>query len=311
MNGPVRVHYELPALRLGALDYGAPFPGAPDLLLLHGMADLAWSLHPLAERLRDRWHVRSLDLRGHGESDHPGAYGLLHFVADLVALVELLDLTADGRRPVVVGHSLGGQIASQFAGLYPELVRALVVAEGIGPPVRLREADPEERRTTARGRVDVLRGAAAHRSLPDVTAAAARLRVTHAGLDPATADLLAEHGTRVDEHGGVVWKFDPRTRDWLASFDREAIEERWGLVRCPVLVVTGAAAWERWWSAQSRSAQSEGWVDFDAAEIRRRVGLFSNVRHVDIPDAGHMLPYDAPAAFADAVEAFLADHDDA
>jgi len=305
VNPPVRVHYELPALRLGALDYGAPFAGAPDLLLLHGMADLAWSMHPVAERLRDRWHVRSLDLRGHGESDHPGAYGLLHFVADLVALVELLDLAADGRRPVVVGHSLGGQIASQFAGLYPELVRALVVAEGIGPPVRLREANPEERRTTARGRVDVLRSAAAHRLLPDVAAAAARLRAPHVGLDAATADLLADHGTRAADHGTLVWKFDPRTRDWLATFDREAIEERWGLIRCPVLVVTGAAAWERWWSAQSRSAQSEGWVDVDTGEVRRRVGCFADVRHVDIPGAGHMLPYDAPVELADAVDAFL------
>ncbi len=307
MTPPVRIHIELPALRLGALDYGEPFPGAPDLLLLHGMADLAWSLHPVAERLRGDFHVRSLDLRGHGESDHPGAYGLLHFVADLVAVVELLDLTAGGRRPVVIGHSLGGQVASQFAGLYPELVRALVVAEGIGPPVRLREADADERRTTARGRVDVLRAAARHRPLADVDAAVERLRGTHPGLDHATAVLLARHGTQPTDEGGVVWKFDPRTRDWLATFDRETVEERWSLVTCPVLVVTGGVAWERWWSAQSRAAQSEGWIDHDPAEVRRRVARFADVRHIELPDAGHMLPYDAPVELAEAIRMFLAE----
>ena len=74
---------------LGLLDYGDP-GGAPPLLLLHGIRDLAWSMDPIAQALRDRYRVLSLDLRGHGASEHPGAYTFPLYAADLHCVLDRL-----------------------------------------------------------------------------------------------------------------------------------------------------------------------------------------------------------------------------
>jgi len=298
---PLRIHLDLAALRLAALDYGEPSPGAPSVVLLHGQADMAWSMDPIARALAGRYRVVALDQRGHGESDHAGAYSMAHFIGDLLAVIDLLGLD----RPVLVGHSLGGQVAAQFSGLFPDLVRALVVAEGIGPPVRMGAGGAAERLTRARALTRMATQPIRLRPMHDHDEAAAKLLRAHPGLDPDRATFLARVGTKPTSEGGVVWRFDPYTRHWVLNHDPERAEERWAAVRCPVLVVTGAEAWERWWKEQSMVARVEGSSGFDPTEVDRRVARFADVEHHELPDAGHMLPYDAPGALADLVVDFL------
>ena len=58
---------------------------------------------------------------------------MAHHIADLHAVF------ADCRleRPIVIGHSLGGQVVAQWAGIFAELPRAVVLIEGLGPPYAL------------------------------------------------------------------------------------------------------------------------------------------------------------------------------
>ena len=296
---PLDIH--LPSVRLAALDYrtACTNPSATPVVLLHGQADLAWAMHPVALALASRYRVVSVDLRGHGDSDHPGAYSMLHFVADLKGVIGYLGF----ERPIIIGHSLGGQIASQFSGLYPDLVRALVLAEGIGPPLAGHEggdSDPD----TARMLVERVSAPTARRPLVDVDAAAARLLATHPGLSPDVAALLASEGTRATPDGGVVWKFDTRTQHWFASLARATSESRWQMVRCPTLVITGEIAWERWWSKLDFAAAA-GASGPDHDEIARRVACFNDVRHVELAAAGHMLQYDRPEALNAVIAEFL------
>lgn len=114
-------------LKLSYLDFGGP--GAP-LLALHGHYNEASALAPLAEALAPRWRVIALDQRGHGESDRAGSYERDDYVADVAALHRHL-----GLGPVaVLGHSLGGVNAYQYAARQPDRVRALIV-EDIGAVV--------------------------------------------------------------------------------------------------------------------------------------------------------------------------------
>lgn len=103
--------------------------GPQTLVLIHGLGSYmpAWSnnLAPLAADAR----VIALDLPGYGRSDKPNApYSMRYFVAKVRGLLETLEVD----NPVLVGHSMGGQIALTYALMYPDEVRALVLASPAG-----------------------------------------------------------------------------------------------------------------------------------------------------------------------------------
>ncbi|MCF3182590.1 alpha/beta hydrolase [Streptomyces polychromogenes] len=113
--------------RLSYLDFGGP--GQP-LLALHGHYNEASAFAPLATAMAPRWRVIALDQRGHGESDRARSYERDEYVADVAAFHRHL-----GVGPVpVLGHSLGGVNAYQFAARHPDKVSALIV-EDIGAVV--------------------------------------------------------------------------------------------------------------------------------------------------------------------------------
>ena len=141
---PEAIRIEGARVELAALDYGRGNEAAPPMLLIHGMRDLAWSMDSIAQHFRDRYRVIALDLRGHGDSDAPGAYAIQHFVGDLHLAVRRLGL----ERPTIVAHSFGGEVATQFAGLFPEIPSACVLIEGLGPPPWEGEANAAARRHT-------------------------------------------------------------------------------------------------------------------------------------------------------------------
>lgn len=87
--------------------------GAPDVVLLHGLASNARIWDGVGSLLAARGITAvALDQRGHGESDRPaGGYDLATSVADLDAVLA----TLGAARPVVVGHSFGAHVALQHA----------------------------------------------------------------------------------------------------------------------------------------------------------------------------------------------------
>ena len=127
--GPTSHSFISQRLRLHYVDWGNP--EAPPLLLIHGGRDHCRNWDWAAERLRKDWHVIAPDLRGHGDSawSPDGNYPTLPFLYDLSQLIHQLDLA-----PVtIVAHSMGGNIAIRYTGIFPENVRKLVAIEGLGP----------------------------------------------------------------------------------------------------------------------------------------------------------------------------------
>lgn len=295
---------------MSALDYGEPPGGEPPgggstpMLLVHGMRDLAWSMDSIAQAFCDRYRVLSIDMRGHGDSGRPGYYALAHFVSDLHTACRHFSL----ERPILIGHSFGGEVASQLAGIFPEIPSRCVLIEGLGPPPWEGEGSEQLRRAMARRSVESLDSVPTHgHSMPDLEAAAARLGSAHPGLSPERLQMLAAAGTRPHPDSGICWKWDPMLRTTFGSFSREQIEERWTWAVCPVLVVTGSES-GTWWSkgppsGGTRKPLSRSYLTSD--ELERRLGLFSDVRCVEIPGAGHMIHFDAPEALNAAIADFL------
>ena len=86
---------------------------------------------PLAVSLKPEWRVIALDQRGHGYSGHASSYTRDDYLQDLAALYDHLGM----RRAILIGNSLGGVNAYQFAARHPDRVRALVI-EDIGVVVK-------------------------------------------------------------------------------------------------------------------------------------------------------------------------------
>jgi pimeloyl-ACP methyl ester carboxylesterase len=247
-------------------------------VLVHGFLDLGFGWHEVAERLATRVHVIAPDLRGHGDSDWIGAGGYYHFFDYIADLDEVIARTARNRL-VVVGHSMGGSIASYWAGTRPTRLSALALLEGLGPPDQS-EVDVPSRTV---GWIDAWRKARGkHKPMASIEEAAARLRKHDPLLGEDLARRLAVAGTRtVDD--GLVFKHDPlHLTMGPYPFRRDYAAQFWKRVTCPVLVVDGA----------------QTMLNIPEPERALRRAYFANHRHVSLPGAGHMMQRHQPDALA-------------
>ena len=107
---------------------------APVLWLIHGIGDSSRAWDAVLPLLGDRYTVVAPDLLGHGESDKPRAdYSVGGFANGVRDLMVVLGV----ERATIVGHSLGGGVAQQFAYQYPDRVERLVLVAsgGLGAEV--------------------------------------------------------------------------------------------------------------------------------------------------------------------------------
>ncbi len=108
-----------------ALSYLDTCDDSQAIVALHAHWMEAVTYTRLATTLSPTWRVIALDQRGHGHSDHAPSYTRGDYLGDLAALFERLKID----QAVLLGNSLGGVNAFQFAALYPERVRALVIED--------------------------------------------------------------------------------------------------------------------------------------------------------------------------------------
>ncbi len=130
MRYPLDMHrreFRHEGLRLSYLDGGG---GDRVLIALHAPFMEAATFAPLPAALAPEWRVVALDQRGHGYSDHAPSYTRDDYIGDLEAFIDHLGVSD----PVLLGNSLGGVNAYQFAARHPERVRGLII-EDIGAEV--------------------------------------------------------------------------------------------------------------------------------------------------------------------------------
>lgn len=111
-------------------------PSLPVVVLIHGITSSSATWVPVMPALAEHAHVIAPDLLGHGDSDKPQAdYSLGALASGLRDLLELLGHD----RATVVGHSLGGGVAMQFAYQYHDYCErtVLVSSGGLGREVSI------------------------------------------------------------------------------------------------------------------------------------------------------------------------------
>ena len=221
----------------------------PVVLLLHGMLDHGAMWADVAQRLTEKGcRVLAPDQRGHGRSQHAGpggSYHLLEFVADLDALLG----HDNGNNPLqvngpvtVVGHSMGAAVAALYASARPQKVNALVMVESV-LPTETAETETTSQLTTY---LDQLANSSQHACLPDVSAAAGRLRQVIPSLSEEQALYMARRITQPwDSGSGVCWRWDSHllTRSGVTfnglAFKAACYTELLRQIQVPVTLVYG------------------------------------------------------------------------
>lgn len=248
-------------------------PGTPALVAVHGLRAYGRWFDPLGAALAERFFVVAPDLRGRNLSEwaKDGDYRLEAYVADVVALADHLGLD----RFALVGHSLGGTIATSLAARHQGRVAALV----------LLDSSPEP-------------GA---EGMTRIRAEVARTPPAFKGWDEARAFLRTIHRTASEDHiatrlqcmlkeagdGSLVWRIDFA----CAKVALNTPEQEWGILqrlRCPVQIVRGD-------SSDILTAET-------FREFRRRM---PGVDCAEVANAGHMLLEDNPDAVVAAIADFV------
>lgn len=263
----------VPGLTLRALEWGEP--GRPALCFLHGGSAHAHWFDRVVPAFADRFHVLSLDQRGHGESDWPPrpAYATEDFAADLLAVLDGLGWP----EAVLVGHSMGGHNAMAFAAWHPDRVRALCVVDS-------RPGIPPERLAAMHRRGH--RGPRRHATLEEAVRSF-RLLPPDTLAPPALMAHLAREGI-VERDGRFLYRFDPDCNGTRRPVDAWPLV---GRIAAPTLLVRGEHS-----PVLPRPV---------AEDLASRIPC---CRLVEIPGAYHHLVLDAPEAFTDALRTFLAEH---
>jgi pimeloyl-ACP methyl ester carboxylesterase len=139
---PFQTYFDVPVAG-GALSVARAGPpleaGGPVVLALHGMTSCHMAYRTVARLLRSQTPVTLLapDLRGRGRSaELPEPYGMEVHIADLLAVLD----NAGAERVIVVGHSMGCNIAARLAVEHPERVEAVVLLDS-GLPLRPEDMD--------------------------------------------------------------------------------------------------------------------------------------------------------------------------
>lgn len=265
--------------RIAALRFGTP--GGRRVLALHGWLDNAASFVPMAPFLAAH-DVVAIDLIGHGGSSHvpPGFdYGFVDWLHDALDVLDALDWPqAD-----LLGHSLGGALATVIAAGAPERVSSLALIEALGPPPWPSEQAAERLRKAVAGR---RKPPSPPRLIADIdTAVRARLQATE--KTPEAARLLVQRNLRAVP-GGHQWRSDPRLM-WPSHLRAEEASVRnWlSAIECPVLLVAAEPAF----------------AYFPQALRESRLACLKHGR-LQLIDGGHHVHMDKPAEVAGFINAF-------
>jgi pimeloyl-ACP methyl ester carboxylesterase len=259
------------------------------IVLLHGWMDCSETWQFLVDCLPEQWSCVALDWRGFGGTEWPKeGYWFSDYYADLDALLDVLSPATPAR---LIAHSMGGNVATLYGAVRPTRLEWLVNLEGIG----LRRSSPDEAPERLITWLDQVKSPMRERSYASPRALAEFIVSRNPRMPMERAEFLSRAWTRPDEKGGVVLAFDPRHR--MVSpvlYRREEAEACWRHFRAPMLLMLAELS-----AVRGRVGAGDG----SEAYLR---SFFRNLRIVTVPQVGHMMHLEDPAAIARHIIEFAA-----
>lgn len=260
------------------------YPGGErTLIFLHATGFLPWLWHPLARELAPEFSVIAPYFCDHRAAD-PEAGGLswLTLAEDLCALCESRGLA----NPCIVGHSMGGTVATLAASLFGKTPEKLVLIEPIFLPPEIYVVDMtvEQHPLASRSikRKDHWGSAGEAREY-------LRSKKLFRDWDDEMFDLYIRYGMVSGDGGGLTLACSPRQE--AAQFMGSRAKDPWPLlekVDCPVLILEG------------ETSENKNYID-----LAKAASLFPHAEHRIIPKAAHLVPMEKPKETLEAIRGFL------
>ncbi len=257
-------------------------PNAPLLVYLHGWGDTGSTFQFVVDALGEDWRVVAPDWRGFGRSSADcTSYWFPDYLADLH---QLLGLYSPAEPVRLAGHSMGGNIASLYAGSFPERVKVFANIEGFG----LGDSNPDDAPLRYRAWIEDAAAPPGFAEYPDFDALASRIRKRHPAMTGPAAAYVAREWATEGSDGRVRLRADP-----LHKLPNPVLYRRAEAVACGVAV-----------TAETRLIMGgDSYIAREAAPALAT--LYPHSDRVVIEGAGHMLHFEAPAALAGVLEEFL------
>jgi pimeloyl-ACP methyl ester carboxylesterase len=267
-----------------------PEAAEPQAILLHGWLDSGDTFQFLVDALAQDRPLAALDWRGFGRSEWPQqGYWFPDYLGDLDALLEHLSPGAPAR---LVGHSMGGNVASLYAGIRPERVRCVVNLEGFGLP----RTTPDQAPARYGAWLDQLRGEPVRKTYASLEELTSVVRMRYPRFSAQQAAFVARAWGKLHADGRVSLAGDPR-HHWVNPilYKREDAEACWRRLTAPLLMVVGEVS----------EALAKLGADGSPEALR---ALHPHMQLERIAGAGHMLHIERPDALAPLIETFLDAH---
>jgi pimeloyl-ACP methyl ester carboxylesterase len=238
---------------------------APIIICLHGWLDNLASFYPIANELSRSFRLILVDLPGHGQSKpllDGGHYYIWHNVEVLHQLLQTLHLT----KVHLLGHSMGGVVASLFSGAFSESVESLILLDSLGPMVDVADNSPKQ---LAKAILDGQRVASPLRVFSTVNDALLARKKSSPGMsDDALRPIVERNLSNVE--GGYSWATDSRLRhSSKMRLSEEQVKAFFMAIDMPVLIIIA----------------EQGILP--ASWLQQRKSYLSNVEQVDVPGHHH------------------------
>ena len=266
-------------------------PTLPALVMLHGWMDVSASFQFVADQLAHRFHLFAPDWRGFGLTQWScsDCYWFADYLADLDCLMDALV----GDKPaILLGHSMGGNVAMVYGGVRPGRISHLINLEGFGLNMSFAEQAPAR---LARW-MDAVKQPPALKPYATVQEVEQRLMKNNPRLSADKAAFLAPYWAELKKHGEIErWEIraDPAHR--LMSpllYHVEEVLACWRGITVPTLWVE---------AVQSDSREKLGGI----ADFEDRLTHVKNLSTHKIDQAGHMVHHDQPEELGQVIMHFL------
>ena len=238
------------------------------------------------DSFKKNWRVIAPDFRGFGRSQHnKSSYWFPDYLADLNRIINIFS----EKDPVtLIGHSMGGNVASMYAGIFPDDVKNLVNIEGFG----LKESNPDNAPDNYHHWIEKQNCDQKFSEYKTFDELAEKLLKRNPKMSKDVAMFVANEWAMKHESGKIKLRADPFHKlPNAVQYRRNEAEACWSLIQANIIFIFG----------KNTNFKEQ----LDTMKNKERSSIFSNSQIVEIPDAGHMIHLENPETLASTIEDFL------